>query len=165
MGSHWIRCFIPIFVLLSLFRIGIVFWLYSSIYNWTTVRLGLDEDAAQWLTVVLVCLTTFFFPSLALHSLLFGKDKFRNIAIIIGGQTLIFLLVSAVGKEVCFDLRTGDELCWYVDTPEGRKFYRRDHTNPKPCLDPKYGTKCSLYTRAMANAAATSRGSGFATCS
>jgi hypothetical protein len=38
------------FLLLSLARIGIVYWLWSTVETWVTVRLGLDYYPAQLAT-------------------------------------------------------------------------------------------------------------------
>jgi len=59
----------------------------------------------------------------------------------IGGWALIYLLVSTVGAEVCFDRKTGAPLCYYADTSKGRVWSRT------PGYDPKFGREYKLYTR------------------
>lgn len=132
------------FVLLALLRIGIVFWLYSTIETWVTVRLGLDYYATQLLTSIIVAVVTFMLPSFAWY-LLLGKGKAWGTVAMIGGQALVFLLVYTVGQDVYFDRLTGKPLRFYVDTPDGRQF------SFTPGYHPKYGIEYKPYTREVAN--------------
>ena len=53
----------------------------------------------------------------------------------------IWLMVSTVGGNVCFDRQTGKPLCYFVDTPSGRKWSRTAG------FDPSSGKQFQLYTR------------------
>jgi hypothetical protein len=132
-----------LFLLLAFARIGFIFWLWSTVETWVTVRLGLDYYAAQLVTTIVVSLVTILLPSLAWFVLL-GKKQLWGTGAMIGGQTLVFILVYTVGSGVCFDRRTGAPLCWYADTPEGRQF------SFTPGFHPKYGIEYKQYTREMA---------------
>lgn len=130
-------------LLLALLRISIGFWLWSTVETWAIVRLGLDTDAAQLVTVIGVSLITLLLPTLAWY-FFWGKKHLYATGAVVGGQILIFLLVSTIGSGVCFDRRTGKPLCWYVDTPDGRYFSYSEGA------DPKYGIPLQQYTREIA---------------
>lgn len=132
-----------LFLLLAFARIGFIFWLWSTVETWVTVRLGLDYYAAQLLTMIVVSIVTLLLPSLAWY-LLLGKKKAWGTGAMIGGQALVFILVYTIGQGVCFDRRTGAPLCWYADTPEGRQF------SFTPGFHPRYGIEYRQYTREMA---------------
>ena len=131
-------------LLLAIFRISIGFWLWSTVETWATVRLGLDYDAAQLVTVILVLVITLLLPTLAWF-FLWGKKRLLATGIVIGGQILIFILVSTLGSNVCFDRTTGQPLCYYADIPgKGRVFSRT------PGFDPVISIEYKLYTREVA---------------
>ncbi len=132
-----------LFLILSLFRVGLVYWLWSSVETWVTVRLGLDYYATQLITTIVVSLVVAIMPTIAWY-LLLGKNKWQGTAAMIGGQALIFILVYTIGSSVCFDRRTGEPLCWYADTPEGRYF------SLTAGFHPKYGSELKQYTREIA---------------
>lgn len=132
-----------VFLLLSIFRVGLIYWLWSSVETWVTVRLGLDYYATQLLTTIVVSLVVAILPSIAWY-LLIGKRKWQGTAAMIGGQALIFILVYTIGSSVCFDRRTGETLCWYADTPDGRYF------SSTSGFHPKYGMKLEQYTQEIA---------------
>lgn len=138
-----ITALLALFLLLAFLRIGFIFWLWSTVETWMTVRLGLDYYAAQLATMIVVSVVTLLLPSLAWY-LLLGKKKAWGTGAMIGGQALVFILVYTVGSGVCFDRRTGAPLCWYADTPEGRQF------SFTPGYHPKYGIEYRQYTREMA---------------
>lgn len=144
-----ITALLALFLLLAIFRIGFIYWLWSTVETWVTVRLGLDYYAAQLVTTIIVSIVTLLLPSLAWY-LLLGKKQAWGTAAMIGGQALIFILVYTVGQGVCFDRRTGAPLCWYADTPEGRQF------SLTPGYHPKYGIEYKQYTREMALQSGTS---------
>ena len=131
---------LSLFLLLALLRIGLIYWLYSTVEEWVTVRLGLDYYGAQLATTVVVSIFTALLPTLAWYVLL-GRKRLWGTAAMIGGQALICLLVYTVGGQVCFDRRTGAPLCYYADTPAGRVW------SYTPGYDPKTGRPFRLYTR------------------
>lgn len=139
-----IAVLLVLLLLLTLFRVSIGFWLWSTVETWATVRLGLDSDAAQLVTVILVSLITLLMPTLAWY-FLWGKKQLWATGAVVGGQILIFLLVSTIGSGVCFDRQTGKPLCYYADIPgKGRVFSRT------PGFDPVYPVEYKLYTREIA---------------
>lgn len=143
-----VAALLVLLLLLALFRVSIGFWLWSTVETWATVRLGLDSDAAQLVTVVLVSLITLLLPTLAWY-FLWGKKQLYATGAVVGGQILIFLLVSTVGSGVCFDRQTGKPLCWYADIPsKGRVFSRTEG------FDPATGIKFEPYTREVASSSA-----------
>lgn len=129
-----------LFVLLAVLRIGLIYWLYSTVEEWVTVRLGLDYYGAQLATTIVVSIFTALLPTLAWYILL-GRKRVWGTAAMIGGQALICLLVYTVGGQVCFDRRTGAPLCYYADTQGGRVW------SYTPGYDPKTGQPFKLYTR------------------
>jgi hypothetical protein len=140
----FITALLVVFFLLAFLRIGFIFWLWSTVETWVTVRLGLDYYAAQLVTTIVVSVVTLLLPSLAWY-LLLGKRQAWGTGAMIGGQALIFILVYTVGVGVCFDRRTGEPLCWYADIPnKGRVFSRTAG------FDPETGIKYKQYTREMA---------------
>ena len=117
-----ITAVLVLLLLLAVLRISFGFWLWSTVETWVTVRLGLDSDAAQLATVILVSLITLLLPTLAWF-FWWGKKQIWATGVVVGGQILIFLLVSTIGSGVCFDRQTGQPLCWYADIPgKGRVF-------------------------------------------
>ena len=131
-------------LLLALLRVSIGFWLWSTVETWATVRLGLDSDATQLVTTILVSVITLLLPTLAWY-FLWGKKQLWATGAVVGGQILIFLLVSTIGSGVCFDRNTGEPLCWYADIPsEGRVFSRTKG------FDPVTGEEYKQYTREVA---------------
>ena len=131
-------------LLLALLRVSIGFWLWSTVETWATVRLGLNTDAAQLVTVILVSLITLLLPTLAWY-FWWGKKQLWATGAVVGGQILIFLLVSTIGSNVCFDRTTGESLCWYADIPgKGRVISRTKG------FDPETGTEFKQYTKEIA---------------
>ena len=53
------------FFLLAFLRVGIVYWLWSTVDTWVTVRLGLDYYAAQLLTMIIVSIVVAVLPTVA----------------------------------------------------------------------------------------------------
>ncbi len=131
------------FFLLAFLRIGLVYWLWSTVETWVTVRLGLDYYASQLLTMIVVSTVVAVLPTLAWY-LLLGRKKWQGTAAMIGGQALIFILVYTIGSGVCFNRQTGEALCWYVDTPDGRYF------SATPGFHPTYGIELKQYTKDIA---------------
>jgi len=129
-----------LFALLTLFRLALGFWIYAAVEDWVTTRLGLDYYAAQLVTVISVLALNAVFPALAWY-LVLGKKKAWGIGVFIAVPAIMFLLVSAVGNNICFDRRSGKPLCYYADTPNGRVWSRT------PGYDPNSGTKFNLYTK------------------
>jgi len=143
----WILSIVTILIIayfvLSFFRIGLIFWLYSRIEAWVTVRLGLDYYPAQALTALAIAIVTFFMPSIAWYVLL-GRKKIWGFILMAIVQVSAFGMVYTVGRDVSFDRTTGEPLKYYADTPEGRVF------SFTPGFDPKFGLKFELYTREIA---------------
>lgn len=131
---------LAVFALLAVFRVGLIYWLNSTVEDWVTVRLGFDYYAAQLVTTIIVAIFIALLPSLAWYVLL-GKKQAWGIAAMIGGQAMICLLVYTVGSQVCFDRRTGKPLCYYADTQKGRVW------SYTPGFDPASGQPFKLFTR------------------
>ena len=131
------------FLLLAFLRVGLVYWLWSTVETWVTVRLGLDYYASQLITMIVVSMVVAVLPTLAWY-LLLGRRKWQGTAAMIGGQALIFILVYTIGSGVCFNRQTGAPLCWFVDTPDGRYF------SATPGFHPTYGIELKQYTKDIA---------------
>ncbi len=138
-----ITALVVIFLVLAFLRVGLVYWLWSTVDTWVTVRLGLDYYAAQLLTMIVVSLVIAVLPTMAWYMLL-GRRKWQGTAAMIGGQALVFILVYTIGSGVCFDRRTGEALCWYADLPNGRYF------SATPGFHPSLGIELKPYTRDVA---------------
>lgn len=139
-----VAALLVLLLLLALLRVSIGFWLWSTVETWATVRLGLDSDATQLVTTILVSLITLLLPTLTWY-FLWGKKQLWATGAVVGGQILIFLLVSTIGSGVCFDRNTGEPLCWYADIPsKGRVFSRTKG------FDPVTGEEYKQYTREIA---------------
>ena len=132
--------FVALLALLALLRIGLYAWLYSSVEDWVTVRLGFDYYAAQLAATLMVTVVSFVLPTLAWY-LVLGRKQYWGAGLIVGGQALVFLLMYSVGAQVCFDRRTGAPQCYYADTTQGRVWSRT------PGFDPQSGQAFKLYTR------------------
>ena len=144
-----IAALLVLLLLLALFRVSVGFWLWSTVETWATVRLGLDSDAAQLVTVILVSAITLLLPTLAWY-FLWGKKQIWATGAVVGGQILIFLLVSTIGSGVCFDRSTGEPLCWYADIPSKRRVFSRTKG-----FDPETGIEYKQYTREIAFASSS----------
>ncbi|HEY0428574.1 MAG TPA: hypothetical protein VGC76_12405 [Pyrinomonadaceae bacterium] len=135
----------------GLFFIGVCFFfglshfLYSSVEDWVTSRLGLDYYLAQLFSTAIVIALTAIFPMLAWY-LIFGKKRFYGALALIGIQAAICLLIYTVGGKVCFDRRTGKPLCWFADTDKGRVW------SYTPGFEPESGKPFKLFTREFKDA-------------
>lgn len=126
--------------LLMFARLGASVWLYAAIEDWVTTRLGFDYYLAQFAATTATVGATFVLPAFAWY-VFTGRKKLWGAFVPIGGWALIYLLVSTVGAQVCFDRRTGQPLCYYADTGRGR-VWSRTHG-----YDPASGERFKLYTR------------------
>ena len=131
---------VAVFVVLAFLRFGFIFWIYSSVEDWTTVRLGFDYYLAQLAATAFSAVFSFLLPTLAWYILL-GKKQAWGIGIIVGVQVLMCVSIYTLGSGVCFDRRTGKPLCFYADTPTGRIWSRT------PGFDPESGQVFQIYTR------------------
>jgi hypothetical protein len=129
-------------LLLSLARVGLIAWFYSTVKTWTIVRLGFDDDLAGLVAVTASGIFAIFLPTIAW--ILVGRRQVVAASLIIGSQALACALVYSIGKDVCFDRRTGASLCFYADTPIGRFFSRT------PGADPKFGVPLRPFTTVVA---------------
>ena len=129
-----------LFVLLAFLRFGFIYWIYSTIENWTAVRLGFDYYVSNLIATIFVSVFSLLAPMLAWYCFL-GKKKAWGIGTIIGVQLLICLSVYTLGRGVCFDRKTGEPLCYYADTPVGRVW------SYTPGFDPVSGRQFKIYTR------------------
>lgn len=131
---------LAIAALLLLVRFGFYAWVYLTVEEWATVRLGLDYYAAQLAATSVVIAFGALLPTLIWY-LVCGRRRALGAATLIGAKALICLLVYTVGSTVCFDRRTGRPLCYYADTPQGRVWSRT------PGFEPRTGLPFQLYTR------------------
>lgn len=129
-----------LFVLLAFLRFGFIYWIYSTIENWTAVRLGFDYYVSNLIATIFVSVFSLLTPMLAWY-LFLGKKQAWGIGTIIGIQFLICLSVYTLGRGVCFDRKTGEPLCYYADTPTGRVW------SYTPGFDPASGQPFRVYTR------------------
>jgi hypothetical protein len=127
--------FLGVFVL-----VGFSYLLYSTVEDWVVSRLGLDIFPARLLTTILVIALTALLPTLAWY-LIIGKKRLYGALALIGIQAGICVLVYTVGRQVCFDRRTGKPLCYFADTPQGRVW------SYSSGFDPVSGQPFRLYTR------------------
>lgn len=130
-----------LFVLLAFLRFGFVYWIYATVENWVTERLGFDYYLAQLTTTAVVSVFTLLLPTLAWYVFL-GKRKAWGVGAMIGAQALMCASVYTLGSRVCFDRRTGKPLCYYADG--GRQGRIWSYT---PGFDPESGREFRLYTR------------------
>jgi hypothetical protein len=131
---------IGLFALLAFFRFGLVYWIYASVENWITVRLGFDYYVSNLLATCFVSGLTLMLPMLAWYIFL-GKKQAWGIGVMIGVQALMCVGVYTIGKGVCFDRRTGKPLCYFTDTEKGRIW---SFTSG---FEPASGKPFTLYTR------------------
>lgn len=132
-----------IFILLSFFKMGLVFWFYDRVFDWVTVRLGFDYYFAQFIAISMTAIFSAMYPYL-MWTWFTNRYKLHTTVSIIVVSGIMCLLVYTVGGDVYFDRQTGLPLKWYADTPEGRTF------SNSPGYDKKYGTKLKLYTAEIA---------------
>lgn len=127
-------------LLLSFARIGIGAWMYAGVEDWVTVKLGFDYYLANLAATIAVAVGTVVLSSFAWY-LLTGRGKLYGAFVPIGGWLAMWLLISTVGANVCFDRRTGAPLCYFCDTPQGRVWSRTSG------YEPITGRAFTLYTR------------------
>lgn len=86
-----------LFVLLAFLRFGFIFWIYSMIEDWTTVRLGFNYYVSNLIATVFVSVFSLLLPMLAWYFFL-GKKQAWGIGTIVGVQVLICLSVYTFGR-------------------------------------------------------------------
>lgn len=132
-----------LFIVLSFFKIGFIFWFFEKVFDWITMRLGFD----YYLSLFIAVSATFAFaaalPYLA-WTFLLGRKMYYTSAFVIGLTGIMCLLVYTLGNDIYFDRQTGQPLKWYADTPDGR------FMSNSPGYDPKYGIPLHQYTKAIA---------------
>lgn len=131
-----------LFIGMAFLRFGFIYWIYSTVEDWVTVRLGFDYYIAQLVATTFSAIFSFLLPALAWYIFL-GKKQAWGIGILIGFQVLICTSIYIIGNGVCFDRRSGKPLCYYADTPKGRVWSKT------PGFDPESGKPFKLYTREM----------------
>lgn len=134
-----------LFVLLAFLRFGFIYWIYSTVENWTVARLGFDYYLAELIATAFTSVFTLLLPTL-LWFILLGRKQAWGIGTVVGIQLLICIAVYTLGSGVCFDRRTGKPLCYYTDTPRGRVW------SYSPGFDPASGKPFRLYTREIKEA-------------
>jgi hypothetical protein len=102
--------------------------------------MGLDYHAANFITAIVMFLIWTVGPSLMWKFWLQKRRIWSGLAGV-AFYGVIWLMVSTVGSNVCFDRQTGKPLCYFVDTATGRKWSRT------PGFDPSSGKQFQLYTR------------------
>lgn len=135
-------------VLISLGRLGTAYGVFTSVFTWSHVSLGLDSYPAVAVSSILTGVILLCIPY-AIWFFLFGKKRQNAIILIAGSTALIAIITHVVGKNVRFDRTTGEAMKFYADTPDGRI------VSESPGYDPKYGVKYQPYTP---KAAAEERG-------
>ncbi|MGC2238420.1 MAG: hypothetical protein WA584_19855 [Pyrinomonadaceae bacterium] len=131
---------LALFGFLAFLQFGFIYWIYTVVENWITVRLGFDYYLAGLFATVFVSVFTILTPTLAWYILL-GKKRAWGIGVMIGIQALMCLSVYTLGSRICFDRRSGKPLCYFADTPQGRVW------SYTPGFDPESGKEFQLYTR------------------
>lgn len=126
--------------LLGMFGIGFGYLLSVWVFDWMTTNLGLDYHAANFATSVVVFLIWSIAPSL-MWKFWLQKRRVGGGLAVVAFYGLIWVMISTVGSDVCFDRKTGKPLCYFVDTASGRKWSRT------PGFDPSTGKAFQLYTR------------------
>jgi hypothetical protein len=132
-----------LFIILSFFRIGLVFWFYEKIFNWVSMRLGFDYYLALFVSISTTILFWASFPYLA-WTFLVNRKVYTSSIIMIVITGLMCLLIYTIGTDVKFSRIDGEPLKWYADTPAGR------FESNSPGFDPKYGIRLNQYTNALA---------------
>lgn len=131
-----------LFIILSFLKTGFIFWFYERVFDWISIRLGLDYYLALFISLSATAFFSASLPYLA-WTFLLGRRQYTSSLIVIGMAGLMCLLVYTVGTDIYFDRRTGEPLKYYADTPNGRTF---SHT---PGYDPKYGIPYKIYSQAV----------------
>ncbi len=138
-------------VLLNIARIGTAYWIYSDIFQWATVNLGLDKYLAMTTATLLTTALLFSLPWLA-WIFLFGKRRTYAILAISASICVFGLVNHYAGKDVNFDRRNGKPLKYYAMTPEGAIY------SFSPGFDPKYGVAYKPLTQQAINSLEASSG-------
>ncbi len=146
-GSRWIAWIAAVIItlwgLVSVARVGHMFWVYHKLNSWVTTNLGVDSALAMFLAVSGTTVLLLSLPSVLWYALTGRRVRDAGIvAVVLAG--VVALLVNTVGRDVCFDRASGRPLCYVADTPEGVQFSRT------PGVDPKYGVPFVVYTQEMA---------------
>ena len=68
---------ITLFIILSFFRIGLVFWFYDKIFDWVSMRLGFDYYLALFVSISTTVLFWASFPYLA-WTFLVGRKVYTS---------------------------------------------------------------------------------------
>ena len=134
---------ISVFLIGTIIRVGLGFWIYSYIANWTSTRLGFDYYLTQLLSVTITGIITIIAPYLAWY-LLIGRWKLLSTFIMIICAGSIALLTNTVGKNVYFNRNTGEALRYYANTPKGIVL------SFSKGYDPEYGVEYMPYTKEIA---------------
>lgn len=58
-------CVLALFVLLSLLRFGFIYWIYATVEDWTTVRLGFDYYVSNLIATAFTAVFSLLVPTLA----------------------------------------------------------------------------------------------------
>ena len=146
-SSRWIAgiaaAIIVVFGLMSVARVGHMFWVYHQLNGWVTTNLGVDSTFAMFLAVAGTAVIILLLPSVLWYAL--SGRRVRDAAIVaVGCAGVVALLVNTVGRDVCFDRASGRPLCYVAETPDGLQFSRT------PGVHPKYGVAFVVYTQEMA---------------
>lgn len=136
---------IILFALLAFLQFGFIYAIYAVVENWVSGRLGFDFYISTLIATVFTSLFALLIPTLCWYIFL-GKRKAWGIGTIIGIQVLICLSIYTIGKNVCFDRKTGKPLCHFADTTKGRVW------SYTPGFDPVSGKEFRLYTREIREA-------------
>jgi len=95
-----------LFVLLAFLRFGFIYWIYSMVEDWATVRLGFDYYVSNLIATVFASVFSLLTPALAWYIFL-GRKQAWGIGAIVGIQLLLCVSIYTLGSGVCFDRRTG----------------------------------------------------------
>ena len=121
-----------VWAIVSIVRVGTIFWLFTDLATWVDASLNLDDRVATLIAVLLTAATVPLLP-LITSFVLFGKYRFEMLGVAVIAAASIFALLYAFGDDVFFDGRTGKPLRYYLDTPTGVVFSR------SPGFDKKFG--------------------------
>lgn len=133
---------LSLLLLASFYRIGLAFWWYSDIADWSITTLGWDEPAAVLFASLGAVAAVLIAPYVTAF-ITFGRYRLLVSSISALAAVGVYLLITFAGKDVFVDQRTGKPLRWYVETPDGIVFSRVGG------YDPKYGLKKNPVTSAV----------------
>ena len=128
-----------VFVFMSIFRMGLVFWFYDRVFDWVSARLSFDYYLAQFTALSLTAIFSATFPYL-FWTFFTGRYQLHTTIAIITASGVMCIMIYTVGSDVYFDRQTGQPLKWCADTPDGKV------CSNSPGYDKKFGIRLRPFT-------------------